>query len=158
MPKREWQGLVGPFRARLILPKQFLGTSRAGKRSSLRSSSVGRLLVCNAAILLTDLAMQPFTSQPAQSFVFWLKAHNKKGQKPVYTVAQIVCLRPKCGGHGSLTGLAAFRTSIPPLGMRLPQCTALWRSGCPTDRSKVDVILPSYSQTWSQSSFSPCLS
>ncbi|KAK4687117.1 MFS transporter, ACS family, pantothenate transporter, partial [Tremellales sp. Uapishka_1] len=35
------------------------------------------------------LAMQPFGSQPATSFVFWLKAHNKKGKPVVYTVAQI---------------------------------------------------------------------
>ncbi|KAK5065087.1 hypothetical protein LTR84_000923 [Exophiala bonariae] len=33
--------------------------------------------------------IQPFTSQPQQSFVFWLKAHNKKGQKPVYSISQI---------------------------------------------------------------------
>ncbi|EXJ86020.1 hypothetical protein A1O1_06389 [Capronia coronata CBS 617.96] len=33
--------------------------------------------------------MQPFGSQPFTAFVFWLKAHNKKGQPPVYTVAQI---------------------------------------------------------------------
>jgi ACS family pantothenate transporter-like MFS transporter len=33
--------------------------------------------------------MQPFGSQPSTSFVFWLKAHNKKGQPPVYTIAQI---------------------------------------------------------------------
>ncbi|KIW67243.1 hypothetical protein PV04_06508 [Phialophora macrospora] len=30
-----------------------------------------------------------FSNQPFTSFVFWLKAHNKKGQPPVYTVAQI---------------------------------------------------------------------
>jgi hypothetical protein len=34
--------------------------------------------------------MQPFGSQPATSFVFWLKAHNKPGKKAVYSVAQIV--------------------------------------------------------------------
>jgi hypothetical protein len=34
--------------------------------------------------------MQPFGSQPATSFVFWLKAHNKPGKTPVYSVAQIV--------------------------------------------------------------------
>jgi ACS family pantothenate transporter-like MFS transporter len=33
--------------------------------------------------------MQPFGSQPATSFVFWLKAHNKTGKPIVYTVAQI---------------------------------------------------------------------
>jgi len=33
--------------------------------------------------------MQPFGSQPFTAFVFWLKAHNKKGQPPVYSVAQI---------------------------------------------------------------------
>ncbi|KAI1613227.1 putative pantothenate transporter liz1 [Exophiala viscosa] len=33
--------------------------------------------------------MQPFGSQPFTAFVFWLKAHNKKGQPAVYSVAQI---------------------------------------------------------------------
>jgi len=33
--------------------------------------------------------MQPFGSQPATSFVFWLKAHNKPKKPIVYTVAQI---------------------------------------------------------------------
>ncbi|OAK94215.1 putative pantothenate transporter liz1 [Phaeosphaeriaceae sp. SRC1lsM3a] len=33
--------------------------------------------------------MQPFGSQPFTAFVFWLKAHNKKGKPLVYTVAQI---------------------------------------------------------------------
>ncbi|KAI9733756.1 MAG: hypothetical protein M1818_007170 [Claussenomyces sp. TS43310] len=33
--------------------------------------------------------MQPFGSAPATSFVFWLKAHNKKGKPLVYTIAQI---------------------------------------------------------------------
>lgn len=41
--------------------------------------------------------MQPFGSQPFTAFVFWLKAHNKKGQAPVYTVAQIV--RLSCTFH-----------------------------------------------------------
>lgn len=36
--------------------------------------------------------MQPFGSQPFTAFVFWLKAHNKKGKPLVYTVAQIVSL------------------------------------------------------------------
>lgn len=35
-------------------------------------------------------ALQPFVSLPSTAFVFWLKAHNKKGQPLVYTVAQIV--------------------------------------------------------------------
>jgi ACS family pantothenate transporter-like MFS transporter len=35
--------------------------------------------------------MQPFGSQPLTAFVFWLKAHNKKGKPIVYTIAQIVC-------------------------------------------------------------------
>ncbi|KAG0652965.1 Pantothenate transporter liz1 [Hyphodiscus hymeniophilus] len=38
---------------------------------------------------LTLTAMQPFGTQPSTSFVFWLKAHNKKGKPLVYTVAQI---------------------------------------------------------------------
>jgi ACS family pantothenate transporter-like MFS transporter len=42
-------------------------------------------------ILFTLIFMiQPFGSQPFQAFVFWLKAHNKKGKPPVYTIAQIV--------------------------------------------------------------------
>jgi ACS family pantothenate transporter-like MFS transporter len=34
--------------------------------------------------------MQPFGAQPFTAFVFWLKAHNKKGEPIVYTVTQIV--------------------------------------------------------------------
>jgi ACS family pantothenate transporter-like MFS transporter len=34
--------------------------------------------------------MQPFCSQPALAFVFWLKAHNKPGKPKVYSIAQIV--------------------------------------------------------------------
>ena len=33
--------------------------------------------------------IQPFGTQPFTSFVFWLKAHNKKGHPPVYSIAQI---------------------------------------------------------------------
>ncbi|KAK6437732.1 hypothetical protein LTR95_006076 [Oleoguttula sp. CCFEE 5521] len=33
--------------------------------------------------------MQPFGSQPFTAFVFWLKAHNKKGKPMVYSIAQI---------------------------------------------------------------------
>ncbi|KAN0104087.1 putative pantothenate transporter liz1 [Hyaloscypha variabilis] len=41
-------------------------------------------------LLFTLIFMiQPFGSQPATSFVFWLKAHNKPGKKAVYSVAQI---------------------------------------------------------------------
>ena len=39
--------------------------------------------------------MQPFGYQPTLSFVFWLKAHNKKGKPPVYSVAQIVSCLPR---------------------------------------------------------------
>lgn len=46
--------------------------------------------------------MQPFGSQPFQSFVFWLKAHNKKGKPLVYTVPQIV------GGHSNFISLYAI--------------------------------------------------
>ena len=66
---------------------------------------------------LTPIAIQPFTSQPAQSFVFWLKAHNKKGQPPVYTIAQIVCLShfaQDTGIYSSLTEYSEFRMNILP--------------------------------------------
>ena len=46
-------------------------------------------------ISLMTIAMQPFCSQPTTSFVFWLKAHNKKGKPLVYTVAQIVNTHPQ---------------------------------------------------------------
>lgn len=42
-------------------------------------------------LLFTLIFMiQPFGSQPFTAFVFWLKAHNKKGKPLVYTVSQIV--------------------------------------------------------------------
>jgi hypothetical protein len=43
-------------------------------------------------ILILISAMQPFCAQPTTSFVFWLKAHNKKGKPPVYSIAQIVSI------------------------------------------------------------------
>ncbi|KAJ4512988.1 hypothetical protein HRR78_002835 [Exophiala dermatitidis] len=52
-------------------------------RSQINLHSVDMLTLLNPTVV------QPFGSQPATSFVFWLKAHNKKGHPPVYTVAQI---------------------------------------------------------------------
>jgi hypothetical protein len=61
-------------------------------------------------LLFTLIFMiQPFGSQPFTAFVFWLKAHNKKGKPPVYTIAQIVShipyVRAWWSGDLSLTQL-----------------------------------------------------
>jgi ACS family pantothenate transporter-like MFS transporter len=62
-------------------------------------------------LLFTLIFMiQPFGSQPFTAFVFWLKAHNKKGQPPVYTVAQIV-RSPYSVGLRNLHLTARNRTS-----------------------------------------------
>jgi hypothetical protein len=52
------------------------------------------LFPAEASALLIPTVIQPFGSQPATSFVFWLKAHNKPGKPHVYTVAQIVSFAP----------------------------------------------------------------
>ncbi|KAH8902258.1 retrograde regulation protein 2 [Coniochaeta sp. PMI_546] len=50
---------------------------------------LGYLTSWKTLLFTLIFTMQPFGSQPATSFVFWLKAHNKPGSPPVYTVAQI---------------------------------------------------------------------
>lgn len=57
-------------------------------------------------LLFTLIFMiQPFGSQPFTAFVFWLKAHNKKGKPLVYTVAQIVgCLPDSSSMHHRFKG------------------------------------------------------
>ncbi|KAL6249511.1 hypothetical protein RBB50_003364 [Rhinocladiella similis] len=50
---------------------------------------LGYLTSWKTLLFTLIFTMQPFGSQPFTAFVFWLKAHNKKGQPPVYTVAQI---------------------------------------------------------------------
>ncbi|RVX66581.1 hypothetical protein B0A52_09458 [Exophiala mesophila] len=50
---------------------------------------LGYLTSWKTLLFTLIFAQQSFTTQPFTSFVFWLKAHNKKGQPPVYTIAQI---------------------------------------------------------------------
>ncbi|KIW12193.1 hypothetical protein PV08_09469 [Exophiala spinifera] len=50
---------------------------------------LGYLTSWKTLLFTLIFTMQPFGTQPFTAFVFWLKAHNKKGQPPVYTVAQI---------------------------------------------------------------------
>lgn len=76
--------------------------ARAGRKPEGKPYSVKTIvgyLTSWKTILFTLIFMiQPFGSQPFTAFVFWLKAHNKKGQPAVYTVAQIV------GSPSSLDG------------------------------------------------------
>lgn len=69
--------------------------------------------------------MQPFGSQPFQSFVFWLKAHNKKGQPMVYTIAQIVSSHPHSRNHHLPKALLTLchRTNTQPLVTHSQPCT-----------------------------------
>jgi ACS family pantothenate transporter-like MFS transporter len=65
--------------------------------------------------------MQPFGSQPATSFVFWLKAHNKTGKPAVYTVAQINEYQTLGNAFTAVYSLVAVWVSDGPLrGRRLP--------------------------------------
>ncbi|KAF2022570.1 putative pantothenate transporter liz1 [Setomelanomma holmii] len=50
---------------------------------------VGFLTSWKTFLFTLIFMMQPFGSQPFTAFVFWLKAHNKKGKPAVYTIAQI---------------------------------------------------------------------
>ncbi|EHK97819.1 putative Pantothenate transporter liz1 [Glarea lozoyensis 74030] len=50
---------------------------------------LGYLTSWKTLLFTLIFTMQPFTSAPSTSFVFWLKAHNKKGKPPVYSISQI---------------------------------------------------------------------
>ncbi|TAQ86071.1 hypothetical protein B7494_g5617 [Chlorociboria aeruginascens] len=50
---------------------------------------LGYLTSWKTILFTLIFTMQPFGTAPFTSFVFWLKAHNKPGQPPVYSVAQI---------------------------------------------------------------------
>jgi ACS family pantothenate transporter-like MFS transporter len=65
------------------------GRKPEGKPYTTRTI-LGFLTSWKTLLFTLIFTMQPFGSQPFQSFVFWLKAHNKKGQPMVYTIAQIV--------------------------------------------------------------------
>lgn len=62
-----------------------------GKPYTLKTFA-GFLTSWKTLLFTLIFTMQPFCSQPFTAFVFWLKAHNKKGKPLVYTVAQIVRL------------------------------------------------------------------
>ncbi|KAH3905847.1 hypothetical protein HBH56_214360 [Parastagonospora nodorum] len=73
-------------------------------------------------LLFTLIFMvQPFGSQPFQAFVFWLKAHNKKGQSPVYTITQINTYPTIGNAFTAVYGLLCVWISDGPLkGRRWP--------------------------------------
>ncbi|KAF2833941.1 putative pantothenate transporter liz1 [Ophiobolus disseminans] len=50
---------------------------------------LGFLTSWKTLLFVLIFMIQPFISQPFTAFVFWLKAHNKKGKPLVYTIAQI---------------------------------------------------------------------
>lgn len=89
--------------------------------------------------------IQPFGSQPFQSFVFWLKAHNKKGQPIVYTVAQIVsdCFYPLCQFLGALSN-TILQNEYPTIGNAFTAVYSLmcvWISDGPLRGRRWPVIL-----------------
>jgi ACS family pantothenate transporter-like MFS transporter len=65
------------------------GRSPEGKPYTLKTI-VGFVTSWKTLLFTLIFMIQPFGSQPFTAFVFWLKAHNKKGKPPVYTIAQIV--------------------------------------------------------------------
>ena len=65
------------------------GRAPEGKKYSAKVI-LGYLTSWKTLLFTLIFTMQPFGSQPFTAFVFWLKAHNKKGQPLVYSVAQIV--------------------------------------------------------------------
>ncbi|KAF2658327.1 putative pantothenate transporter liz1 [Lophiostoma macrostomum CBS 122681] len=66
---------------------------RAGRKPEGKPYTVklvtGFLTSWKTLLFTLIFMIQPFGSQPFTAFVFWLKAHNKKGKPPVYSVAQI---------------------------------------------------------------------
>lgn len=73
---------------------------------------LGYLVSWKTVLFTLIFTMQPFGTQPFTAFVFWLKAHNKKGQPPVYTVAQIVSLALALHHqHPSSVSVSALRVS-----------------------------------------------
>ncbi|KAK0109452.1 hypothetical protein ONS95_002145 [Cadophora gregata] len=64
------------------------GRTPEGKPYTVRTI-LGYLTSWKTLLFTLIFTMQPFGSQPATSFVFWLMAHNKKGKTPVYSIAQI---------------------------------------------------------------------
>jgi ACS family pantothenate transporter-like MFS transporter len=65
------------------------GRSPEGKTYSVKTI-IGFITSWKTLLFTLIFMVQPFTAQPFTAFVFWLKAHNKKGEPPVYTIAQIV--------------------------------------------------------------------
>ncbi|KAI8935617.1 hypothetical protein NX059_007146 [Plenodomus lindquistii] len=66
---------------------------RAGRRpegNPYTWKMIGSFLLSWKTLLFTLVfAMQSFVMLPHTSFIFWMKAHNKPNQPPVYSVAQI---------------------------------------------------------------------
>ncbi|KAF2499872.1 putative pantothenate transporter liz1 [Lophium mytilinum] len=67
--------------------------ARAGRKPEGKPYTVktflGFLTSWKTLLFTLIFTMQPFGSQPFTAFVFWLKAHNKKGKPKVYSIAQI---------------------------------------------------------------------
>ena len=82
-------------------------------------SVMGFLTSWKTILFTLIFTVQPFGSQPFTAFVFWLKAHNKKGQPPVYTIAQIVRFKAHITSFMSCKAILTFpyRTNIQPLEM-----------------------------------------
>ncbi|KAK3208636.1 hypothetical protein GRF29_77g1471502 [Pseudopithomyces chartarum] len=64
------------------------GRKPEGKPYTVKSVT-GFLTSWKTLLFTLIFTIQPFGSQPFTAFVFWLKAHNKKGKPPVYSIAQI---------------------------------------------------------------------
>lgn len=92
-------------------------------RSQINLHSVDMLTLLNPTVV------QPFGSQPATSFVFWLKAHNKKGHPPVYTVAQIVSSITLAHARVALMREFSYRTNTRPYTMLSPLSTPSFACG-----------------------------
>ncbi|KAF2674098.1 putative pantothenate transporter liz1 [Microthyrium microscopicum] len=96
------------------------GRVAEGKPYTVKSI-LGYLTSWKTILFTLVFTMQPFGSQPATSFVFWLKAHNKKGKPAVYSVAQINEYPTLGNAFTAVYSLAAVWISDGPLrGRRWP--------------------------------------
>jgi ACS family pantothenate transporter-like MFS transporter len=100
------------------------GRTPEGKPYTIKSI-IGFVTSWRTLLFTLIFMIQPFGSQPFTAFVFWLKAHNKKGKPPVYTIAQIVSHTPHNRSWWVVNRLLIpiNRTSTRQSAMLSQQCT-----------------------------------
>lgn len=121
------------------------GRKPEGKPYTVKSVT-GFLTSWKTLLFTLIFTIQPFGSQPFTAFVFWLKAHNKKGKPPVYSIAQIVhfpIYHADCSQFTQVD-LTAIQNEYPTLGNAFTAVYSLvcvWISDGPLRGRRWPVIL-----------------